>query len=119
MVEKDCLTSCDMTHAATEDDNDNTTVVENFIPLHRTININDLTSNTSYWVYLVCKDREGVEHASDVIHFTTPEVAQPRLGARYSPLRQAMVQDKRNMGVLRVRKKEHVSPHTLMGEIDH
>ena len=46
-----------------------------------------------------------------------PELSQ---GARYSPLRQvientAMVNDKRNMGVLMVRRKEAVSPHTLMG----
>ena len=42
-------------------------------------------------------------------------IAKPRMGARYSPLRQVVMQDKRNMGVLMVRRKEAVSPHTLMG----
>ena len=117
LAEKDCLTSCDMTYAATEDQSENTKVVENFIPLHRSFEISQLSSNTSYWVCVVCRDKEGVEHASDILHFTTAEVAQPRLGARYSPLRQVVEQDKRNMGVLRVRRKEAVSPHTLMGKI--
>ena len=47
------------------------------------------------------------------------EIAEPRLGARYSPLRQVVMQDKRNMGVLMVRRKEAVSPHTLMGKNIH
>ena len=42
-------------------------------------------------------------------------VVQPRLGARYSPLRQVVMQDKRNMGVLREKRKDAVSPHTVMG----
>ena len=43
------------------------------------------------------------------------EVVQPRLGARYSPLRQVVMQDKRNMGVLREKRKDAVSPHAVMG----
>ena len=115
MAEKDCLTNCDMTYAATEDDKEKPKVVENFIPVHRTFSIGQLTQNTSYWVFVVCRDKGGGWHASHTIHFTTAEV----YGARYSPLRQVMqaMQDKRNMGVLRVRKKEAVSPHTLMGKI--
>ena len=47
------------------------------------------------------------------------ELAEPRLGARFSPLRQVVMQDKMNMGVLMVRRKEAVSPHTLMGKNIH
>ena len=42
-------------------------------------------------------------------------MVQPRLGARYSPLRQVVMQDKRNMGVLREKRKDAVSPHAVMG----
>ena len=37
------------------------------------------------------------------------------IGARYSPLRQVVMQDKRNMGVLREKRKNAVSPHAVMG----
>jgi hypothetical protein len=47
------------------------------------------------------------------------KIAEPRLGARYSPLRQVVMQDKMNMGVLMVRRKEAVSPYTLMGKSIH
>ena len=39
---------------------------------------------------------------------------EPLLGAMYSPLRQVMVQDKKNTGLLLVRRKATVSPHTMM-----
>ena len=32
----------------------------------------------------------------------------------YSPLRQVVMQDKRNTGLLMVRRKSTVSPHTMM-----
>ena len=52
-----------------------------------------------------------------IINFVSDllKIAEPKLGARYSPLRQVVMQDKRNMGVLMVRRNEAVSPHTLMG----
>ena len=40
---------------------------------------------------------------------------EPKVGARYSALRQLVVEDKRNMGMLNRRRKEGVSPHTMMG----
>ena len=43
------------------------------------------------------------------------DMFEPKLGARYSALRQLEVEDKRNMGMLNRRRKEGVSPHTMMG----
>ena len=73
LAEKDTLASCDITHAATEDTekDDNETVVENILPLHRTITVSPLSSNTSYSVVMVCMDREGGRHVSNTVHFTT------------------------------------------------
>ena len=70
LAEKDNLVSCDMAHGATEDLN-NTEVVENFLPLQRTLSITNLSSNTSYWASLVCKDREGGWHDSQTLQFST------------------------------------------------
>ena len=46
-------------------------------------------------------------------------VEEPIMGARYSSLRQVVMQDKRNMGVLMMRRKDAVSPHSLMGKNIH
>ena len=70
LAEKDTLASCEMTHVATEDQ-ENTTVVETFIPLHRSLSISPLSSNTSYLVNVVCGDKQGGRHASQSLHFTT------------------------------------------------
>ena len=43
------------------------------------------------------------------------DISEPKLGARYSALRQLVVEDKKNMGMLNRRRKEGVSPHTMMG----
>ena len=43
------------------------------------------------------------------------DMFEPKLGARYSALRQLVVEDKKNMGMLHRRRKEGVSPHTMMG----
>ena len=49
----------------------NTSIVENFLPAYRTFKIHPLRSNTSYWLYMTCKDRAGGWHVSDTINFTT------------------------------------------------
>ena len=61
----------------------NTSIVENFLPAYRTFKIHPLRSNTSYWLYMTCKDRAGGWHVSDTINFTTSvatlyQVAQRR-----------------------------------------
>ena len=42
-----------------------------FLPLYRTIKIQPLTTNTSYWVHMVCRDKDGGLHASHTVNFTT------------------------------------------------
>ena len=41
-----------------------------------------LVANTSYWVYLVCRDVEGGWLASDTINFTTGNNQSSSAGAR-------------------------------------
>ena len=41
-----------------------------------------LVANTSYWVYLVCRDVEGGWLASDTINFTTGNIQIYRSRAR-------------------------------------
>ena len=41
-----------------------------------------LVANTSYWVYLVCRDMEGGWLASDTINFTTGNIQIYRSRAR-------------------------------------
>ena len=53
------MVGCDLSYGA--EAGGNTTSVENFLPLYRTIKIQPLVKNTSYWVHMVCKDRWGVE----------------------------------------------------------
>ena len=43
------------------------------------------------------------------------DISEPKLGARYSALRQLVVEDKKNMGRLNKRRKVGVPPHTMMG----
>ena len=71
LAEKDTLASCDITHTATEYTETDETVVENILPLHRTITVSHLSSNTSYSVRMVCMDGEGARHVSNTVHFIT------------------------------------------------
>jgi hypothetical protein len=61
LAEKDTLVRCDMAYAATEDEDDDedTKVVENFLPPHRTFGLSSLSSNTSYCVCVRCRDKAG------------------------------------------------------------
>ena len=63
------MVGCDLSYGA--EAGGNTTSVENFLPLYRTIKIQPLVKNTSYWVHMVCKDKGGGLHASDTVNFTT------------------------------------------------
>ena len=68
------MAGCDLSYGA--EAGGNTTSVQNFLPLYRTIKIQPLTANTSYWVHMVCKDKDGGWHASDTVNFTTGNIHQ-------------------------------------------
>ena len=63
------MVGCDLSYGP--ETGGNTSTVENFLPLYRTIKLHSLTSSTDYWVYLVCRDRQGGIHASHTVNFTT------------------------------------------------
>ena len=66
------MVGCDLSYGP--ETGGNTSTVDNFLPLYRTIKIQSLVSNTSYWVHLVCRDKEGGWYASDTTNFTTGEL---------------------------------------------
>ena len=41
------------------------------VPVYRVFHLHPLTSGSSYWVYLLCKDREAAWHISNTVYFTT------------------------------------------------
>jgi hypothetical protein len=63
------MVGCDLSYG--DKTGGNTTSVQNFLPLYRTIKIQPLTTNTSYWVHMVCRDKDGGWHALDTVNFTT------------------------------------------------
>merc|ERR1719357_20368 len=67
--DKDRLLGCTLRYAS--DLEGNITIMGNFLPLYRTIKVGQLRSNTSYWMQLVCRDREYELYSSKNISFTT------------------------------------------------
>ena len=41
------------------------------MPVSRVFQLDPLPSGSSYWVYLVCQDREDAWHSSNTVYFTT------------------------------------------------
>jgi len=114
--DKDRMVGCDLSYGA--EAGGNTTSVENFLPLYRTIKIQPLVKNTSYWVHMVCKDKGGGLHVSNTVNFTTgiPAVFLPQLAAVQDPVLDTLIQtDRLNRGMLSIRPTKGMSPHVLMG----
>ena len=63
------MSGCDLSFAPEKESN--ASVLENFLPLYRTIKLGPLKSNTSYWVNMVCRDKTGGWYSSDTITFET------------------------------------------------
>ena len=63
------MVGCDLSYGP--EAGGNTSTVENFLPLYRTMSLHHLTSNTEYWVHMVCRNIQGELHASDTVNFTT------------------------------------------------
>jgi len=112
LKDKDRMVGCDLSYGA--EAGGNTTSVENFLPLYRTIKIQPLVKNTSYWVHMLCRDGEGGMHVSDTVNFTTgiPALPAPQPAAVQYPVIQT---DRLNRGMLSLRPSRGVSPHLLMG----
>ena len=99
----------------------NTSIVENFLPSYRTFKIYPLESNTTYWLYMTCKDKEGGWHVSDTINFTTSVAImyQDQPAAIQSDgVSQGTFKERLNRGMLSMRPANKFSPHMLMGELD-
>jgi len=113
LKDKDRMVGCDLSYGP--ETGGNTSTVENFLPLYRTIKLHSLTSSTDYWVYLVCRDRQGGIHASHTVNFTTGKatLSEPQLAAVQA---ETVVQTERlNRGMLSSRPSKAVSPHVVMG----
>ena len=96
----------------------NTSIVENFLPAYRTFKIFPLRSDTTYWLYMTCKDKEGGWHMSDTINFTTSVAVyldQPAAIQSDSGLGSGL-KERLNRGMLSVRPTGRFSPHMLMGK---
>jgi len=116
LSEKDRLIGCDLSYGP--ENGGNISTAENFLPPYRTFKIQPLSSNTSYWVYMVCRDKEGGWHASDTLNFTagTRVLAEPKLAAIHIPVKESNLQSGRlNRGMLSIRPTKRMSPHLLMG----
>merc|ERR1711892_81450 len=116
LKDKDRMVGCDLSYGA--EAGGNTTSVENFLPLYRTIKIQPLVKNTSYWVHMVCKDKAGGLHASDTVNFTTgiPALSPPLPAAVQLAVLDTVIQtDRLNRGMLSIRPTKGMSPHLLMG----
>jgi len=119
LSDKDRMMGCDLTYGLESDNGaGNASIVENFLPSYRTFKIFPLRSNSSYWLYMTCKDRAGGWHVSDTTSFTTgvammvrdqPEAVQD------SQASQAGLVETLNRGMLSVRPTKSISPHILMG----
>lgn len=116
LADKDRMAGCDLTYGL--ETVSNASIVENFLPSYRTFKIFPLRSNTTYWLYMTCKDVEGGWHLSDTVTFTTgiatlftsqPAAVQSSLGSGPGLV------ETLNRGMLSVRPANNISPHTLMG----
>merc|ERR550532_1496274 len=124
LQEKQAMVGCTLTYGLLYMTNQ-TWLVENFLPQHRSFNIHPLVQNSTYWFTMLCTDTKGCVHTSRTIHFTTglSNVSLPRVGARYSQRRiesraqEAGVTDLRWKFLLTGREKSKISPHTLLGNL--
>jgi len=127
LADKDRMVGCDLSYGLepsgnTEYTSDkaaagNTSIVENFLPAYRTFKIYPLRSNSTYWLYMTCKDKEGGWHVSDTINFQTSVAImysdQPAAIQADPP--QSGLRERLNRGMLSVRPTSKFSPHMLMG----
>jgi len=122
LSEKDRMVGCDLTYGIETNTGKgsagNTSIVENFLPSYRTFKIYPLESNTTYWLYMTCKDKEGGWHLSDTINFTTSVATlyeDQAAAIQTDGVGQNTFKERFNRGMLSVRPTGRFSPHVLMG----
>jgi len=121
LVDKDRMVGCDLSYGIETGNGKtatgNTSIVENFLPAYRTFKIYPLRSNTTYWLYMTCKDKEGGWHISDTINFTTSVATlyKDQAAAIQSDSETVGLKERMNRGMLSVRPTGRFSPHVLMG----
>jgi len=121
LVDKDRMVGCDLSYGIETGNGKtatgNTSIVENFLPAYRTFKIYPLRSNTTYWLYMTCKDKEGGWHMSDTINFTTSVATlyKDQAAAIQSDSETVGLKERMNRGMLSVRPTGRFSPHVLMG----
>merc|ERR1711976_20720 len=122
LVDKDRMVGCDLSYGLETGNgktaSGNTSIVENFLPAYRTFKIFPLSSNTTYWLYVTCKDKDGGWHVSDTINFTTSVATlyQDQPAAIHSDqVPGSGLKERFNRGMLSVRPTGRFSPHMLMG----
>lgn len=125
LQDKDKMDRCEVTYGPVQN-HSSVTLIENFLPQHRSFSLHPLAENQTYWFNMVCTDNKGVLHSSDHITFTT-EVRHgsvPRVGARYSRWQQQSPEDKwpqavdtdfRSKFLLTTNSNKKISPHVVMG----
>jgi len=111
--DKDRMVGCDLSYGPNTEGN--TTTVNNFLPLYRTIKLQPLSSNTEYWLHLVCRDIQGGLHDSHTVNFTTgiATLSEPQLAA--VQVEKGVQTERLNRGMLSSRPSKTVSPHVVMG----
>ena len=125
------LTVCSVTYGSPSLPNSTMT---NYLsmPVSRVFQLHPLPSGSSYWVYLLCQDREDAWHCSNTVNFTTgecrrcssrstelclpgvPATSSAMLSARHS--QGIFTQHKTNRGVLHIRGQGK-DPHFTMGKL--
>jgi len=123
LQEKDRMKQCDLTYGELSRGNE-TNMVENYLPRHRSFNLHPLRDNTDYWFTMVCTDNQDRLYSSEKILFKTDEAVEPRVGAKYSHRRQDQLPDPdhrpdnsdfRSKAIFSLRPRNTISPHTILG----
>lgn len=70
LEKKHQMVDCKLSYGS-EELEDLNNMVDDFMPEHRTFSVAGLMENTSYWLSLVCRDREDLQHHSPVLRFIT------------------------------------------------
>lgn len=121
LKDKYSMSSCNLSYGPVQNPNQTLTIPD-YLPQYRLITIHPLKKNTSYWLSLLCTDKNRQQHYSTKLFFSTASSnsSLPRVGARYSQRRQDLVSESVNSDVrykfvLSRRKKDKVSPHSVLG----
>ena len=72
------MLTCEATYGPVEN-RSSVTLIESFVPQHRSFSLHPLAANETYWFSMGCTDKQGTVHSSKHITFTTGEKKNPAL----------------------------------------